>query len=107
HRFKGMHPLGCLPLWGRVGVTLMTFSGLQKNGYCEFPKVHSDQFFSRAVAAFRHTGTAAVPADVPHCPECIHKVREVGDLSVPEDAEGGLHAVPADHAAHDHLMGVL
>jgi len=24
HRFKGMLPLGCLPHWGREGVTLLT-----------------------------------------------------------------------------------
>ena len=55
------------------------------------------------------TGTimAGACADVADGAECILEIREVGNPCVPQDPKRGLHGIPADHAADDHLVRVL
>jgi hypothetical protein len=37
---KGVLPLGCLPLWGREGVTIITYSNSKKSSEKKLPQHH-------------------------------------------------------------------
>ncbi len=78
-----------------------------------FPKrtshfsIRDNENHSFPVPAIHGIRAAPMTADHPDRLEGILEIREVRDLGVAEDAQRRLHAVAADHAAHDHLVGVF